>query len=82
MGNFMGYAVFSLSGNKKETAVLDVELGRNGAFLSGRLHPVTLVGKGVPRPGGTIVSRLRSLSVEDFGKNAAVITADGSFSRP
>jgi poly-gamma-glutamate capsule biosynthesis protein CapA/YwtB (metallophosphatase superfamily) len=82
MGNFMGYAVFSLSGNKKETAVLDVELGRNGAFLSGRLHPVTLVGKGVPRPGGTIVSRVRTLSVQDFGKNAAVITADGAFSPP
>lgn len=82
MGNFMGYAVFSLSGNKKQSAVLDVELGPDGAFVKGRLHPVTLVGKGVPRPGGTAVGRVRTLSVQDFGKNAAVITPDGAIAPP
>ena len=82
MGNFMGYAVFSLNGNKKQSAVLDVTLGPDGAFVSGRLRPVTLVGKGVPRPGGTIVPRVRALSVQDFGKNAAVVAPRGAISPP
>ncbi len=82
MGNFMGYAVFSLRGNASRSAVLQVELSADGSFVSGRLRPVTLVGKGVPQPGGTIVSRVRALSVQDFGARAAVIRADGTFSRP
>ena len=82
MGNFMGYAVFSLSGNKSQSAVLDVELGPTGAFLRGSLKPVTLVGKGVPTPGGTSVSRVGRLSRLDFGARAAVIRSDGSISRP
>ncbi len=82
LGNFMGYAVFSLAGNKKQSAVLDVELGPDGAFVSGRVRPVTLIGRGVPRPGGSIVSRVRALSVQDFGARAAVIRADGTFSPP
>jgi hypothetical protein len=82
MGNFMGYAVFSLSGAKSQSAVLDVELDPTGAFLRGSLKPVTLVGKGVPAPGGTSVSRVRRLSKLDFGARAAVIGADGSIRAP
>lgn len=82
MGNFMGYAVFSLSGNKSRSAVLDVELGPTGAFLRGSLKPVVLVGKGVPKPGGTSVSRVRRLSKLDFGARAAVIGTDGSIAAP
>ena len=82
MGNFMGYAVFSLRGNKSQTAVLDVELGRDGKFIRGRLKPVKLVGKGVPVPGGAGIANVQRLSRLDFGSRAAVIGADGSITAP
>lgn len=82
MGNFIGYAVFSLSGNKSKSAVLDVQLGPDGRFVSGRLRPVTLVGRGVPRPGGTILPHVGALSRTDFGARAAVITAAGAIRPP
>jgi poly-gamma-glutamate capsule biosynthesis protein CapA/YwtB (metallophosphatase superfamily) len=82
MGNFMGYAVFSLRGNKSQSAVLDLELGVTGKFLRGSLRPVTLVGKGVPTPGGTMVTRMRRLSKLDFGARAAKLGADGSITPP
>jgi hypothetical protein len=82
MGNFMGYAVFSLSGNKSKSAVLDVTLRPDGRFRSGRLRLVTLVGRGVPRPGGTILPHVRRLSQLDFGARAATITAAGDIQAP
>jgi len=82
MGNFMGYAVFSLTGGKSQSGVLDVRLAPNGAFRSGELHPVQLVGKGVPTPGGSAISRVRTLSAQDFGARGAVIGVDGAISRP
>jgi len=81
-GNFMGYAVFSLRGNKSQSAVLDVELGPTGNYIRGRLKPVTLVGKGIPTPGGTMVTRVRQLSKLDFGARAAIIATDGSITPP
>lgn len=82
MGNFMGYAVFSLTGGKNQSGVLDVRLAPDGAFRSGVLHPVQLVGKGVPTPGGSAISRVRALSAQDFGARGAVIGVDGAIGRP
>ena len=82
LGNFMGYAVFSLRGNKSQSAVLDVELGPTGKFIRGSLKPVTLVGKGVPTPGGTVIPRIRQLSRLDFGRRAANVATDGSITPP
>ncbi len=62
MGNFAGYAVFSLGGVLSTSGVLQVTLNPDGTFRSGRLRPTQLVGEGTPAPGGDGVALVRSLS--------------------
>ncbi len=78
MGNFAGYAVFSLGGVLSTSGVLQVRLNPDGSFRSGRLHPTQLVGEGTPAPGGDGVSLVRSLSRQDFGARAPRIAANGA----
>jgi hypothetical protein len=78
VGNFTGYAVFGLGGPLSESMVLHTSINPDGTFRSGRIRPVTLVGEGVPSPGGTAISTIRSLSRQDFGRRAPRIGADGT----
>ena len=78
MGNFAGYAVFSLGGVLSTSGVLQVTLNPDGTFRSGRLHPTRLVGEGTPAPGGSGVAMVRSLSRQDFGARAPRIAANGA----
>ena len=77
MGNFAGYAVFSLGGVLSTSGVLQVTLNPDGTFRSGRLRPTQLVGEGTPAPGGDGVALVRSLSSQDFGSRAPRIGANG-----
>jgi hypothetical protein len=82
VGNFTGYAVFGLGGPLSESMVLQTSINPDGTFRSGRIRPVELVGEGVPSPGGTAVSTIRSLSRQDFGRRAPRIGADGTIRLP
>jgi hypothetical protein len=82
VGNFTGYAVFGLGGPLSESMVLQTSINPDGTFRSGRIRPVTLVGEGVPSPGGTAISTVRSLSRQDFGRRAPRIAADGTIRLP
>jgi Bacterial capsule synthesis protein PGA_cap len=77
MGNFAGYAVFSLGGVLSTSGVLQVTLNPDGTFRSGRLRPTQLVGEGTPAPGGDGIDLVRSLSRQDFGTRAPRIDARG-----
>ncbi|HTI32217.1 MAG TPA: CapA family protein [Miltoncostaea sp.] len=77
MGNFAGYAVFSLGGVLSTSGVLQVTLNPDGSFRSGRLRPTQLVGEGTPAPGGGAIDQVRSLSTQDFGTRAPRIDARG-----
>jgi hypothetical protein len=77
MGNFAGYAVFSLGGVLSTSGVLQVTLNPDGTFRSGRLRPTRLVGEGTPAPGGDGIALVRSLSRQDFGTRAPRIDARG-----
>jgi hypothetical protein len=78
MGNFMGYAVFNISGVSGQSGVLSVTLAPDGHLVGGKLRPIRLVGRGVPVPGGTSVAKVRALTAQDLGGRGARIAADGS----
>jgi hypothetical protein len=82
VGNFTGYAVFGLGGPLSESMVLQTSINPDGTFRSGRIRPVELVGEGVPSPGGSAISTVRSLSREDFGRSAPRVGADGTIRLP
>ncbi|HEV2361303.1 MAG TPA: CapA family protein [Acidimicrobiales bacterium] len=82
LGNFACYDNFALAGDLDDTLILHVTLSATGAYQSGEILPVQLVGLGQPEPGGDAVSFVSQLSQEDFGSTAAVIASSGAISAP
>ncbi|HMO80882.1 MAG TPA: CapA family protein [Pyrinomonadaceae bacterium] len=79
LGNFATYGWFRLEAETALTAILEVELGRDGAFIGGKIHAGRQVGRGIPvlDPDGTAIRKMRSLSNKDFPATAPKITDDG-----
>ncbi|MER5788009.1 CapA family protein [Streptomyces sp. NPDC001980] len=82
LGNFSGYKVLGLGGTLSTSGVLHVTLGADGTYLSGRLRPTQIVEPGTPEPGGEAIDLVSTMSEEDFGSHAALISADGTIQRP
>jgi hypothetical protein len=83
LGNFVGVGNFATQGVLGLSGILEVRLGRDGAFRGGRLHSVSLVDGGTPVPDrGNGAARLVStLSRRDFGPTAVSVRADGALAR-
>ena len=79
LGNFLGNGTLSIAGPGGVSAVLSVTLRRNGGWGQGRIVPVRLVSPGVPvlDGGGATDAEVRSLSKDDFGRNAVRVRANG-----
>lgn len=84
LGNFATYGPFNTSGNNGISAVLELQMDREGRFLGGKVLPTWLEGEGVPMkdPQGRSIDLLRTLSAEDFPGTAVQIAQDGSLSGP
>ena len=82
LGNFVGYRGFGLGGNLSTSAVLQATITAGGKFVTARLRPVELDSNGVPSPGGYGVSLVKTVSVQDFGRNAARISGSGVIAPP
>ncbi|WP_167449951.1 CapA family protein [Streptomyces hyaluromycini] len=82
LGNFSGYKVLGLGGTLSTSGVLQVTLGADGTYVSGRLHPTRIVAPGTPEPGGDAIDLVSTMSEEDFGSHAADISEDGTIRRP
>ncbi|MFF7471086.1 CapA family protein [Streptomyces sp. NPDC008092] len=82
LGNFSGYKVLGLGGTLSTSGVLQVTLGADGTYVSGRLNPTRIVAPGTPEPGGDAIDLVSTMSEEDFGPNAAHISDDGIIRRP
>lgn len=84
LGNFATYGRFNLRGASGLAPILEVELGRDGRFLGGRILSARQVGRGVPEPDPTRAAALlmRRLSREDFPDSEAEILPDGSILPP
>jgi poly-gamma-glutamate capsule biosynthesis protein CapA/YwtB (metallophosphatase superfamily) len=84
VGNFLGNGTLSLAGPNGVSGVLQVRLRPQGSWAGGRLVPVRLVSPGVPRldRGGAALHEVRSLSNEDFGRNAMRVLDSGTLQPP
>jgi hypothetical protein len=82
LGNFATYGWFRLEAETALTAILEVELAKDGKFLGGKLHSGKQEGRGIPvlDPSGDAIKKVRSLSQTDFGSNAPKIADDGTVS--
>lgn len=80
LGNFATYGWFRLEAETALTAILEVELAKDGKFVGGKLHAGKQEGRGIPTldPTGEAVKKIRVLSQTDFGQTAPKINDDGS----
>ena len=80
LGNFIGYRMFSLSGPKGLSLVLEARLDRRGRFLEGRIIPLRVLRPGIPRfdPEGRTITLMRRLTKSDFPRTTLVITRRGN----
>jgi hypothetical protein len=83
LGNFAFYR-FPFTGSTALSAILDAEIGPEGQFTGGRIHPLMQEGQSGPRldKNGTAINVIRQLSKDDFGATAVNIAADGTISAP
>ena len=84
VGNFLGNGTLSLAGPNGVSAVLQVKLRPNGSWGGGRIVPTRLVSPGVPTLDRTrtALDEVRSLSKEDFGRNAIRVLGSGTLGPP
>jgi Bacterial capsule synthesis protein PGA_cap len=84
MGNFAGYAVFSLSGPLSIGGILQVTLRANGSWVRGELIATQMVGKGLPAldPAERAHGLVRTLSRQDFGRRGMRISFTGVLNPP
>lgn len=83
LGNFATYGWFRLEAETALTAILEVELAKDGKFISGKIHAGKQEGWGIPvlDPSGDAIKKVRSLSQTDFGSTAPKIADDGIISK-
>jgi poly-gamma-glutamate capsule biosynthesis protein CapA/YwtB (metallophosphatase superfamily) len=80
LGNFATYGWFRLMGPSRLTGILEVELAKDGKFVSGKLHSGKIIDWGVPSldKTGAAIRSIRYLSNLDFGNAAPLISTDGT----
>ena len=83
LGNFAFYR-FPFNGPTALSAILETNIGMNGEFLGGRIHPLVQEGQNGPRldKNGAALNVVRQLSKEDFGATAVNVASDGTISAP
>jgi len=84
LGNFLGDGTLSIGGILGVSGILHVTLGPHGAWVRADLTPVRLVSPGVPSidPVESAHGVVRTLSQEDFGRNAMRVTTGGQLLPP
>ncbi|MGH7701629.1 MAG: CapA family protein, partial [Gemmatimonadales bacterium] len=84
LGNFATYRGFNLAGPLGVTAVLQIEIGGDGSFHSGRLVPLIQRPRTgpAPDPRRSAIRLLRRVTRLDFGPGGALINPDGTIRPP
>ncbi|GAB4440754.1 MAG: CapA family protein [Turneriella sp.] len=82
LGNFIGYGALSSRGKTGLTLVLDIDLDGEGRFLGGKIHPMNMPEKSLPRhdPSGKTIELMRSLTEKDFPNTKLEIDEKGVIS--
>lgn len=83
LGNFAFYR-FPFAGPTALSLILETNIGPDGEFLSGKIHPLIQEGQSGPRldKNKTVINVVRQLSKEDFGATAVNVSSDGIISAP
>ena len=83
MGNFATYGMFNLKGAQGLTEIVEITIGADGKFLSGKINAGKQIGRGIPVLDKTneSVRVVRALSNADFPKTAPKIADDGTISK-
>jgi hypothetical protein len=84
LGNFLGNGTLSIGGVLGVSGILHVTLGANGSWLHADLTPVRLVPPGVPALDSAESAHgiVRTLSRQDFGRNAMRVNSTGQLLPP
>ena len=82
LGNFATYGMFNLKGAQGLTEIVEITIGADGKFLSGKINAGKQIGRGVPVLDKTneSVRVVRELSITDFPATAPKIADDGTIS--
>ncbi len=80
LGNFIGYGALSSRGKTGLTLVLNITLGKDGKFESGKIVPMNMPEKSTPRydTSGKTIQLMRELTEADFPKTKLHISEDGN----
>ena len=79
LGNFATYRRFNLRGNNGLAPIIEVEIGPDGGFLSGRIIAVKQIGSGIPQPDKNFatIELIRNLTKKDFPEVGLIIDESG-----
>ena len=80
LGNFCTYGWFKLEAETALTEILEVKIGTDGKFVSGKINGAHQEGRGIPvlDNTGNSIRKVRELSLADFGLSAPKIADDGT----
>lgn len=80
LGNFATYGRFNLRGANGLAPILEIELGQDGSFVTGKIISARQVGDGIPEPDptGRVAALMKELSEDDFPSSEAVIYETGT----
>lgn len=83
LGNFIGYGALSSRGKTGLTLVLETKLTADGKFVSGKIIPMHMPEKSLPRydASGKTIELIRSLTQKDFPNTKLIFSEDGKVSR-
>jgi Bacterial capsule synthesis protein PGA_cap len=84
LGNFLGDGTLGIGGALGASGILHVTLSPDGGWVRGDLAPVRLVSPGLPTldPAEEAHGIVRTLSREDFGRDAIRVTTAGKLLPP
>jgi len=82
LGNFIGYGALSSRGKTGLTLVLEAQLDGTGKFLSGKIIPMHMPEKSLPRydASGKTIELIRNLTKKDFPATRLEIDESGNIS--
>ena len=83
MGNFATYSRFNLSGPNGLAPLIELELSKEGAFLSGQIHSAKQLGEGGPTMDSTnaAAKEIKRLTLLDIPEAPIVISEEGKIDR-
>jgi len=80
LGNFVGYGALSSRGKTGLTLVLTIKVDKSGKFMGGKIQPMNMPEKSLPRydATGQTTQLIKTLTEADFPDTGLTISTDGA----